>query len=100
MSSQLERKSTVIRSRSSCTAAENKQKAVEPSIMRVFPPVVEFHGVEVGTLYVITITIQNTSACVRRVRFKPPCSKAFTLKNEPKVICFRMEILIWMLYTF
>ena len=53
-------------------------------VMRVFPPVVEFHGIEVGTLYVITLTIQNTSSTVRRVRFQPPKSKAFTLRNEPK----------------
>ena len=64
--------------------AEPITKPGDSSVMRVFPPVVEFHGVEVGTLYVITITIQNTSNSVRRVRFQPPKSKAFTLRNEPK----------------
>ena len=66
---------------------ESKDALLRPGespVMRVFPPVVEFHGVEVGTLYVITITIQNTSNTVRRVRFIPPKTRAFTLRNEPK----------------
>ena len=66
---------------------ESKEALLRPGespVMRVFPPVVEFHGVEVGTLYVITITIQNTSNTVRRVRFIPPKTRAFTLRNEPK----------------
>ena len=65
---------------------ESKEAMLRPGespVMRVFPPVVEFHGVEVGTLYVITITIQNTSNTVRRVRFIPPKTQ-FTLRNEPK----------------
>ena len=70
------------------TLSSSSPKAIlrpgESPVMRVFPPVVEFHGVEVGTLYVITITIQNTSNTVRRVRFIPPKTRAFTLRNEPK----------------
>ena len=68
---------------------ESKEALLRPGespVMRVFPPVVEFHGVEVGTLYVITITIQNTSNTVIRVRFIPPKTRAFTLKTNLKVV--------------
>ena len=53
--------------------------------LRVFPPVVEFHGIEEGTLYVLTISIQNVASGVRRIRFLPPQSDAFTLNHEPTV---------------
>ena len=54
-----------------------------PLPMRVFPPAVEFHGIEVGTMYFLTISIQNTGNTVRRVRFRPPSTAQFSLTYEP-----------------
>ena len=54
-----------------------------PLPMRVFPPAVEFHGIEVGTMYFLTISIQNTGSTVRRVRFRPPSTAQFSLTYEP-----------------
>jgi hypothetical protein len=53
------------------------------NVLRVFPPVVEFHGIEVGTLYVMTLTVQNTGNTVRRVRFQAPRTSAFRIKQSP-----------------
>ena len=53
------------------------------NVLRVFPPVVEFHGIEVGTLYVMTLTVQNTGNTVRRVRFQAPRTSAFRIKQNP-----------------
>eukprot|EP00946_MAST-07B_sp_MAST-7B-sp1_P003688 g3688.t1 len=53
------------------------------NVLRVFPPVVEFHGIEVGTLYVMTLTVQNTGNTVRRVRFQAPRTSAFRIKQQP-----------------
>lgn len=53
------------------------------NVLRVFPPVVEFHGIEVGTLYVMTLTVQNTGNTVRRVRFQAPRTSAFRIKSNP-----------------
>ena len=53
------------------------------NVLRVFPPVVEFHGIEVGTLYVMTLTVQNTGNTVRRVRFQAPRTSAFRIKQKP-----------------
>jgi hypothetical protein len=52
-------------------------------VLRVFPPVVEFHGIETGTLYVMTLTVQNTGNTVRRVRFQAPKTSAFRIKQQP-----------------
>ena len=49
--------------------------------LRCFPSVVEFQGIEEGTLYVLTLSIQNVAAGVRRIRFIPPTSGAFTLNH-------------------
>ena len=53
------------------------------NVLRVFPPVVEFHGIETGTLYVMTLTVQNTGNTVRRVRFQAPRTSAFRIKQQP-----------------
>ena len=53
--------------------------------LRCFPSVVEFQGIEEGTLYVLTLSIQNVAAGVRRIRFIPPTSGAFTLNHCPSV---------------
>ena len=53
--------------------------------LRCFPSVVEFNGIEEGTLYVLTLSIQNVAAGVRRIRFVPPASGAFTLNHSPSV---------------
>jgi len=49
----------------------------------VFPPVVEFQGIEPGVLYVLTISIQNVSSRVRRIRIKPPKTENFVLNHIP-----------------
>ena len=51
--------------------------------LRLFPPIVEFHGIEESTLYVLEIVIQNVSDTVRTIRFLAPETDAFTLNYVP-----------------
>jgi hypothetical protein len=50
---------------------------------RCYPPVVNFHGIEPGVLYVLTISIQNFDSRVRRFAIKPPTSPNFVLNHIP-----------------
>ena len=56
---------------------------MQTGAIRVYPPSVEFHGVEAGTLYCIVICIQNASQISRRVRVIPPSNPAFRVKFNP-----------------
>lgn len=51
--------------------------------IRVYPPALDFVGVEFGPLYVMTVSVQNTDSKVRRIRIKPPTSKFFRLAYFP-----------------
>jgi hypothetical protein len=51
--------------------------------LSVYPPQVEFHAVQPGVLYVMTISIQNTDTHARRIRFIPPASTVFEVKHLP-----------------
>ena len=57
--------------------------SMQTGAIRVYPPSVEFHGVEAGTLYCIVICIQNASQISRRVRVIPPSNPAFRVKFNP-----------------
>ena len=51
--------------------------------IRVYPPAVEFQGIEAGTLYCIVLCIQNASQISRRIRIIPPANPAFRVKFNP-----------------
>ena len=53
------------------------------SNIRVYPPEVEFHGIEQGDLYVLTISIQNISPKARRFQVIPPSTRHFVLNYAP-----------------
>lgn len=55
----------------------------EGPLLRVYPPVVEFHGVEVGTVYSIVVSLQNSGQRSRRLKLVAPESSAFTLNWTP-----------------
>lgn len=54
------------------------------SLLAAYPPEVTFEGVEFGPLYVMQVSIQNTSAKVQRVRVIPPSTEYFQLNYTPK----------------
>ena len=49
----------------------------------VFPPVVEFHGIEPDTLYCITLSVRNRRPVSQRVRIVPPRTNVFTAIFNP-----------------
>ena len=51
--------------------------------IRVYPPEVEFAGIEEGVLYVLTISVQNISKDARRFRIVPPATQHFVLNHVP-----------------
>lgn len=53
------------------------------ALLRVYPPAVEFVGVEFGPLYVLTVSVQNADSKVRRVRIQAPSSPFFRLSYFP-----------------
>eukprot|EP00941_MAST-03F_sp_MAST-3F-sp1_P000816 g816.t1 len=59
-----------------------KQFGVSPN-MRVYPPALDFIGVEFGPLYVMTLSVQNTDSKVRRVRIIPPKTNFFRVAYFP-----------------
>ena len=56
---------------------------VTSSNIRVYPPEVEFQGIEQGVLYVLTISIQNISPQARRFQVIPPSTRHFVLNYAP-----------------
>ena len=75
---------------SGAPAADTKGEEETPppakkSRLRVFPPAVEFYGVEFGPLYVITVSVQNADTKVRRVRIRAPETNYFRLSYFPDV---------------
>merc|ERR1712196_479150 len=72
-------------------ASENREDAVAEvkivkktsSNIRIYPPSVEFEGIEPGILYVLTISIQNITHAVRRMRIIPPATPHFVLNYVP-----------------
>ena len=73
------------------TVASQSQKGSEeagaafeqPSLIKVFPRVVDFKNVKGGITYVATVVVQNTDSKPRRLRFKAPKSTDFQLHYEP-----------------
>ena len=54
------------------------------SLLAAYPPEVSFEGVEFGPMYVMQVSIQNTSAKVQRVRVIPPATEFFHLNYTPQ----------------
>jgi len=57
--------------------------SMQSGSIRVYPPAVEFKGIEAGTLYCIVLCIQNASQISRRIRIIPPKNPAFRVKFNP-----------------
>lgn len=56
---------------------------MQTGAIRVYPPAVEFRGVEPGTLYCIVICIQNASQFSRRIRLEQPANASFRVNFSP-----------------
>lgn len=59
-------------------------RAAGDNVLRVYPRSVEFHGVQVGPIYVLQLIIQNADTVARRVRVAPTQSKAFRVHMIPQ----------------
>lgn len=60
-----------------------QQLGTTGNYVRVFPAVAEFLDIEPNVTHVLTITVVNRTDRVRRIRFKPPGTKEFTLHQIP-----------------
>lgn len=58
--------------------------AAASNIVRVYPPVVEFQGVQTKAVYAMTLSIQNVDAVARRIRVTPPATGAFQVRFAPQ----------------
>ena len=52
--------------------------------MKAYPPVVEFQGVKKGTVYILSLSIQNVSKTVKRIRLTPPSGSQFKVHHIPQ----------------
>jgi hypothetical protein len=60
------------------------EKVLQTSrFFRVYPPVVDFHGIEPGILYVLTLSIQNSSQIAQRMQIVRPKTANFVLNHIP-----------------
>lgn len=78
MSTGINRFEAPISKRRAASATASSKPAIS-----AFPPVVEFHGVEINTIYRIDVSIQNNDSKSRRIRIIPPKSQQFRCEFQP-----------------